>query len=641
MNPKSKKTDKVKEKKAKKEKKVEKKEEEKEEKIEETKEDKIEEEKPEKKEEKKKEKKSEKKEKKKEEKKDEEKKEEKEEKKEEPERKSKLKDLLESKDDDKKSKKTKKTKKAKEPKQKKEYSLEFIMQLKEQKIANEELLLSKEVLDHFEKLKKESVQIKKVQSLELEKKKSETKPKIKRDNTKAEEEFKRTFGEALKDKNIDEKINYYLDKINTDNYDFVKKDFLDLIKDSEENQNKFIDSVIKISILKSPFIEIYAKLCKSLEKDLSKKGEDKKSTSQFKINLIDKARLLFTSEKFEEETRDEHKYIKENKFKKNMLGITHFLLELIKAHILTKKVVTSCIQSLFERYNKNKDNPILKGIYIDSIIIFIEHFEKIIHSKESKMTEKEMEEYNKKIDEFIKTLDQIKDEIKEKYLKHKIMRLIEKRKNDYQKNNFEIYLEERIKNIPISYEGDKFCQDIINDRIEKGLDDYINFIEKEGSSDKYAWEDETYLIEKKGQGLDDILEAYFISCGNNFENDVKHIKNYIKELIEYYIGQKKEEEKKDLKNRLIKIFEIVKNDIPMINDVYSHTINMFIENQIMDLIDLELISKSNELTKEELIVLDKILKNLNENSKEKKIKEKIAKLNFVNKNKDKFKWLFE
>ena len=622
MNPKSKKTDKVKDKKPKKEKKVDKKEEEKEEKIEENK----------KEEEKKEEKKPKKKE---------EKKEEKEEKKEEPEKKSKLKDLLESKDDDKKSKKTKKTKKAKEPKQKKEYSLEFIMQLKEQKIANEELLLSKEVLEHFEKLKKESAQIKKLQSLELEKKKSDVKSKAKKDNSKAEEEFKKTFGEALKDKNIDQKINYYLDNINADNYDFVKKDLLDLIKDSEENQNKFVDLVIKTSIAKSPFIEIYAKLCKSLEKDLSKKGEDKKSTSQFKINLIDKARLLFTSEKFEEDTRDEHKYIKENKFKKNMLGITHFLLELIKAHILTKKVVTNCIQTLFDRYTKNKDNSILKGIYIDSIIIFIEHFEKIIHSKESKITEKEMEEYTKKIDEFIKTLDQIKDEIKEKYLKHKIMRFIEKRKNDYQKNNFEIYLEERIKHIPISYEGDKFCQDIINDRIEKGLDDYINFIEKEGSSDKYAWDDETYLIEKKGQGLDDILEAYFISCGNNFENDAKHIKNYIKELIEYYIGQKKEEEKNNLKNRLIKIFEIVKNDVPMINDVYSHTINMFIENQIMDLIDLELISKSNELTKEELIVLDKILKNLNENSKEKKIKEKIAKLNFVDKNKDKFKWLFE
>ena len=146
---------------------------------------------------------------------------------------------------------------------------------------------------------------------------------------------------------------------------------------------------------------------------------------------------------------------------------------------------------------------------------------------------------------------------------------------------------------------------------------------------------------KKGQGLDDILEAYFITCGNNFENDVKNIKNYIKELIEYYIEQKKEQEKKDLKDRLIKIFEIVKNDIPILNDVYPHTINMFIENKIMDLIDLNSLSDSNKLTKEDLIFLDKILKNLNENSKEKKIKEKIAKLNFVSKNKDKFKWLFE
>jgi len=40
----------------------------------------------------------------------------------------------------------------------------------------------------------------------------------------------------------------------------------------------------------------------------------------------------------------------------------------------------------------------------------------------------------------------------------------------------------------------------------------------------------------------------------------------------------------------------------------------------MDLIDLESICNSNELTKEELIVLDKILKNLNENSKKNKRK---------------------
>ena len=467
---------------------------------------------------------------------------------------------------------------------------------------------------------------------------------------KKEEEFRKLFDEALKDKNVDEKINYYLDKINQDNYEFVRKELVDLIKDNSELQEKFVDSVIKTGISKSPFCEIYAKLCKNIDKDLlskkpkeeNKEEEAKKEKNSIKISLIDKSRLLFTSEKFGEENKNEHKYIKENNFKKNMLGITHFLIELIKVHILTKKVVPSCLESLFTRYEKNKNDEILKSIYIEAIIIFVEQFEKIIHSQESKMEKKEVEEYTEKIEEIIKKLEQIKNEVKEKYLKHKIMNLIEKRKKDYQKSKFEIYLEEKLKHEPsVNNGGKRFNQDIINTRIQKGLNDYIIFVEKEGASDKYNWPDETFLIEKRGQGLDDILEAYFLSCGNIFEDDVKSTKNYIKELIEYYIGQKKENEKNDLKNRLIQIFDIVKNDIPIINEVYSHTLNMFLENKIMDIIDLDLISKEKELSKNELTVMDKIFKNLNEFSKQKSLKDELAKLTFVGKNKDLFKWLFE
>ena len=572
------------------------------------------------------------------------------------EKKSKLKELLESKDDDKKeAKKAKiKSKKSKEAKKKKEYSIEFIMKLKDTKIANEELLLSKEVKEHFEKIKKD-VELKRMKTMEdkpsnkekndnlnLSKKSSKVKNKI---DEKAEEEFKKSFNEALKDKNIEEKLNYYLDKINLDNYDFVRKEILELIKDSAELQDKFVDAVIKTSISKSPFCEIYAKLCKNLDKDLPKKseGEDKKAeskkgTSLMKINLIDKTRVLFTSEKFEEGNKDEHKYEKDNRLKKNMLGITHFLIELIKVHILSKKVVSSCFQSLFSRYEKNKSDEALKAIYIETIIIFIELFEKLILSKENKLSKKETEEYAEKVDEIIKKLEQIKEEVKERYLKYKINNFIEKRKKDYPKTKFEIYLEERTKKEPIPQEKDKFCQDVINDRIEKGLNDYIDFVEKEGASNKYEWIDETFLIEKRGQGLDDILEAYFLNCGNTSEKDKELTKNYIKELIEYYIGQKNEKEKNDLKNRLIKIFEIVRNDIPIMNEIYSNTINMFLENQIMDIIDLD--SIGNELSKEEIIVMDKILKNLNELSKEKTIKEELAKLKFVGNNKDSFKWLF-
>ena len=571
----------------------------------------------------------------------------KEENKEEPEKKSKLKELLESKDDEKKETKkpkykTKKTKE-KEPKQKIEYSIEFIMQLKKQKMANEELLLSKEVKAHLDKFTKENVEVKKMKIVENEKPELKEKSKSKKFENKPQEELEKFFNEALAGKNSDEKMNYYLDKINSDNYDFVKKAILELIKDSPEMQDKFVDAVIKTAIAKSPFSEIYAKLCKGLDKDLpkkggeeDKKGEHKKSNSLMKVNLIDKTRLLFTSEKFEDNIKDEHQYEKDNRLKKNMFGITHFLFELIKIHILSKKVTSSCFQSLFSRYEKNKNNETLKTIYIETIIIFAEQFEKLIHSH--KMPEKEMEEYTEKVEEIIKKLEQIKNEVKERYLKRKIMNFFEKRKKDYEKTKFEIYLEQRLMKEPKIPEENKFSQEIINERIEKGLNDYIEFVEKEGESDKYDWKDETFLIEKKGQGLDDILEAYFLTCGNIFENDIQNTKNYIKELIEYYIGQKNDKEKKDLKNRLIEVFEIVRNDIPIINDIYSHTINMFLENKIMELVDLEPIG--SVLSKEELKIMDKIFKNLNEISGDKKIKDEMAKLKFISDNKDSFKWLF-
>ena len=82
---------------------------------------------------------------------------------------------------------------------------------------------------------------------------------------------------------------------------------------------------------------------------------------------------------------------------------------------------------------------------------------------------------------------------------------------------------------------------------------------------------------------------------------------------------------------------MVRNDIPLMNDIYSNTINMFLENKIMELMDLE--ELGNDLSKEEFGIMDKILKNLSQYSEGNK--EGLAKLNFVTNNKDSFKWLFE
>ena len=137
-----------------------------------------------------------------------------------------MKELLESKDDEKKEAKKPKLKskktKEKDPKQKITYTIEFIMKLKDEKAANEELLLSKDVKNHFEKFKKENVEIKKFKIEEKEKPELKEKSKSKKYDSKAEEEFKKVFNEALKDKKDDEKLYIYLDKINSDNYDFVK-----------------------------------------------------------------------------------------------------------------------------------------------------------------------------------------------------------------------------------------------------------------------------------------------------------------------------------------------------------------------------------------------------------------------------------
>ena len=62
----------------------------------------------------------------------------------------------------------------------------------------------------------------------------------------------------------------------------------------------------------------------------------------------------------------------------------------------------------------------------------------------------------------------------------------------------------------------------------------------------------------------------------------------------------------------------------------------------MKITDLESIADdSKKLSKEELTLIDKILKDVNENSSDKKLKKEIAKINFVEGNKEIFKWLFE
>ena len=90
------------------------------------------------------------------------------------------------------------------------------------------------------------------------------------------------------------------------------------------------------------------------------------------------------------------------------------------------------------------------------------------------------------------------------------------------------------------------------------------------------------------------MEAFIVGSADFIDikksDNVKYAKNYIKELIEYYNDKITDEEKKNLKKRLFKLFSLVKDfayETPKIYNIYSHVIFIFIKNNIMDIEDLE------------------------------------------------------
>ena len=193
---------------------------------------------------------------------------------------------------------------------------------------------------------------------------------------------------------------------------------------------------------------------------------------------------------------------------------------------------------------------------------------------------------------------------------------------------------------------DEITQDNIKEQIKKGLSEYKDFVEEEESSEKYPWKETTYLYDKNKISLDDIFEGYIVSCGDFIENksNIKYAKDYIKELIGYYGNIIKSKEKKQLKNRLLKLFEIVRDtalDNPQIFDIYSYAIYIFLDNNIMEVSDLEGIINEKDAIEDDIKIVSNIFKMTYDLYKEEDFKEEIAKFDFVKNNSKLFKWLAE
>jgi hypothetical protein len=467
----------------------------------------------------------------------------------------------------------------KEEKKENKYTYEYIMKFANLKISNEKNLLPESTLNHLDNFKiVEKINIK----LDTNKKspyKNEGSNTIntmeqwaRKDLSKENEEAdknKKIFEETNKKEPIKRELRGLLNMLTKDNYENIKNKILEIIIKNEKNQEILVDIFFQKAVSEKYYIKLYAELLKELDKEIRKKNKsvkkEKGSKSTYSVlrkDLVDKCSVIFKkSEKMYEYIKEKDPYDRENKFKNYILGNANFITELINTKILSKKVAIECIYHLFKKY-ENENNTKLKLISIQEIIIFIDKFGTLINSIKNDLDSKDFKFYDEEIKKIFEKLEDIKND-KEipGYIKYTIINLIEKKKNNYEKTEFEKSMiakskeevEEEFKNKEKRFEeenddeqeteeGDienndgSITQEEINEKMKSGLNEYKDMLDEEGNSNNYSWNETTFLYEIKKQQFDSIIEGYIISCADFIEkkDNIKYAKDYIRELIEYY-----------------------------------------------------------------------------------------------------------
>ena len=582
-----------------------------------------------------------------------------------------------------------KIQKEKEEKIKKEYiySYEYLIQFETWEISNQTELLPEETLNHINKieetLKEMNIfypkQKSKCNYSNCNKSKSSSSSNVsfsmeqwaRKDYSK---EIKVAEENKIKLKESDEKdktkneLRELLNILTKDNYDNIKCKILEIIKENVKLQEQFLGIFFLKAVREKSYGELYAKLCKYLNRELpqkSKKNEKAKNPSSFfREKLIEKCREILKSTNFDKYIKEDDPIEKQIKIKKFILGNVNFLTELIKIKLLSKKIMPECIDYLFEKY-KNETDTHLKLIHVESIVIFTDKFGSLVHSEKNNMKSEEIKIFKKKLEEIFEKLEKVKNDKELRgHIKYLIINLIEKKKNNYEESQFEKSLrakskqeleeelikkekskqkEENEENEEINQKEQE--QEEINEKIKNDLNEYKDMVEEEGNSDKYPWSITTELYDEKLKSFDDILEGYITSSADFIEKkneNIKYARDYIRELITYYNEKMKEEEKIDLQKRIFDLFEFVIDlafETPKIYDIYSYVLFIFIENNIMKVDNLKNIFRK-EMNKSDMLIISKLYKKIYNLNNDDLFRKELKGFEFIYKNKDLYEWVF-
>jgi len=457
------------------------------------------------------------------------------------------------------------------------------------------------------------------------------------------EEFKKKIDEEAKKDPIKFKITEHLNILTVDNYKTTSEDIYKIIEDSTENQEKFLDVLFNKSVNEKAFVKLYAKLCKDFDKKLpqrtdpkpdakTKSGAPKKPTSIMRSKLLDKCRQIFkieNNEKFDTYIKVQDPDERENKLKKFVLGNVNFIGELINIQILSKKIVFQCIDNLFARFNKENADKSLKMINLEAIVILLDNFGTLLKLKEDKMKEEDKKEFNEKVDSYLKKLEEVneKEQGIVQYVKYKIINLIERSKNNWEKSKFEKSLEakgkkdlEEEEDYERENEREKatlkaYSQDEVTDQMGKDLINFKDHIfEDEGTPSNYSWSIVETIYNEHGNSVAEMIQGFLFSCLDFVQNEktLNLAKDYFTELIFYYKKSLSNKEKKEIIKKTVHLLKVARDnslDNLLILDVWGIILSNLIRAHIFSRDDL---LEIGELEKEDLktifVIIAKIIK---------------------------------
>ena len=443
--------------------------------------------------------------------------------------------------------------------------------------------------------------------------------------TEKAEQFIKDLNSKLEEDTIKHDITSILNIVTVDNFDEIYNKLLFLLKNSFENQDKFIELILEKSFVENSFVVLYAKLCRILCEII---GGNKQEECYLRRKLIYRVKNCF--DEFNEQNNNTNIELNPDEFclfKKKFLGLINLIVELIEVKIVSQKIGFYFLNSLYDKYiqSNNKNKYSFKFIYLEAIISFLSKFGKIISNRNKNDNKNKLKNFMNKKLTLIK-----EEELIPGHLKYRIINLFEKQNNNWKDSLYEKSLipkgkgnEEEIK-INLS---DIDREDIIKEDLKKWFD-YLNKYNiispdkiNKKTFNKFNWTaiDKLFIDEKIE--LTEIIRCFIEVCIDliNKKEDIFKANQYIYSIIDYYSQFLNNSQIFAFNNKMISFFLEVNNlvmDNNLIFEILGFLMYILINMKLFFIKDLsKFIDKDNE----SIINISKVVKfAIDSSGKEKK-----------------------